>query len=68
MIVLKGDIVETNQGQTGEVVEVWGVARTLLRLRTSLGNSIVFEDDVARIIRRPQGRAESKRKNTTKRL
>jgi hypothetical protein len=39
---------------TGEVVEIWGIARTLLRVQTSSEKfpAIVFEHDVDAILER----------------
>lgn len=55
MIVLKGDTVRMTCGMEGEVTEVWGVAKTHLRLRLASGRSVpVFESDVASIVRRPR--------------
>jgi preprotein translocase subunit YajC len=54
MSVLKGDRVRTKSGVTGEVVEIWGIARTLLRVQTSSEKfpAIVFEHDVDAILER----------------
>ncbi|MBP1992524.1 hypothetical protein [Paenibacillus eucommiae] len=54
MIILKGDIVRTKSGETGEVIETWGIARTFIRLkRDSDGRSIpMFESEVVELIRR----------------
>ncbi|MEC0107242.1 MULTISPECIES: hypothetical protein [Paenibacillus] len=54
MIVLKGDTVRTKSGEVGEVTEVWGAARTSLRLVTEGGNVLTFETEVVEIIKRPK--------------
>lgn len=40
MICLKGDQVRTKAGEIGEVVEIWGVARTWYKLRTADGKIV----------------------------
>lgn len=55
MIVLKGDIVRTSCGLTGEVTEVWGLATTFLRLKMENGKTKpIFESEVAEILKRPK--------------
>lgn len=55
MIVLKGDIVRTSYDATGEVTEIWGVARTFLRIRLPKGRTaLVFETDITEILERPK--------------
>lgn len=54
MIVLKDDRVQTKTGDTGQVIDIWGVARTLLRLRRESDGQaiIIFEHDVSAILER----------------
>lgn len=55
MIILKGDIVRTSSGMVGEVIEVWGLARTFLKIKPDSGRKkIVFETDVSELIKRPK--------------
>lgn len=62
MIVLKGDFVRTSSGETGEVTEVWGLARTFLRLKKEDGKHIpIFESDVLEIIKRPKQKSRGRR-------
>ena len=54
MIVLKGDTVELVSGETAEVIEIWGIARTWYKLRTSDGKTCFGMDNkIESIIRRP---------------
>ncbi|MGG1673294.1 hypothetical protein ACIFOE_22185 [Paenibacillus sp. NRS-1783] len=62
MIVLKGDTVRTSSGITGEVMDVWGIARTLLRLQTDAGIQYVFEDVVTEILKRPKRKSPRERR------
>ncbi|CAH1190364.1 hypothetical protein PAECIP111893_00295 [Paenibacillus plantiphilus] len=67
MIVLKGDIVRTHDGLTGEVIDVWGKARSFIKLKcASSGMSIpMFESEVSEIVERSSkkgGKEREKRK------
>lgn len=54
MLVLKGDIVRTNSGVTGEVVETWGCARSWLRIKSeSVKNTVIAMELDVEIIERP---------------
>ncbi|RXZ84617.1 hypothetical protein EBB07_00955 [Paenibacillaceae bacterium] len=60
-IVLKGDIVRTKSGMTGEIVEVWGIARTFFRFRPEEGKSVpIMEKDISEIVERPVKRSKSR--------
>ncbi|KKO51983.1 hypothetical protein [Paenibacillus sp. DMB20] len=62
MSVLKGDIVRTNSGETGEVTDVWGLASTFLRLKKEDGKTKpIFESDVIEIIKRPKSPSRGRR-------
>jgi hypothetical protein len=52
MNFLKGDVVRLKSGETGEVIEVWGLARTFARVRTKDWILLVMEDDIAEVVRR----------------
>ena len=54
MIVLKGDKVRTSSGDTGEVVDTWGVARSFIcLLRDSDGKRLfLFGSAVTEVIER----------------
>jgi hypothetical protein len=56
MIALKGDRVRVESGDTGEVIELWGRARTFMSLkRDSDGKSIpMLASDVAEVLTRNQ--------------
>ncbi|REK54049.1 MAG: hypothetical protein C6W55_12475 [Thermobacillus sp.] len=56
MTVLKGDRVRLQTGETGIVVEVWGIARTWLKVDTGSGHVICMAAAVERIINRDKGR------------
>jgi hypothetical protein len=67
MIVLKGDIVRMKDGVTGEVIDIWGVARTLLRLDVgSKDKEIVFEHDVDTILSRTSDKPKKWGKEVSK--
>lgn len=54
---LKGDIVKTKSGDTGEVMDIWGVARVWLKIKTDDGRLLyLMSDQVESIIKREQGR------------
>ena len=57
MIVLKGDVVRTSSDVTGEVTEVWGIARTFLRIQTDYRKIIIFESEVEEVVKRPTGKS-----------
>ncbi|MGF6356137.1 preprotein translocase subunit YajC [Paenibacillus sp. 4624] len=55
MIVLKGDTVKLSSGEVGEVTEVWGAARTSIRILPKDSKPILaFESDVTEIVKRPK--------------
>ena len=54
MTVLKGDRVKLRTGETGIVVEAWGVARTWLKVDTGGGHVICMAAAVEKIIAREQ--------------
>ncbi|MDP4095447.1 hypothetical protein OIN60_01400 [Paenibacillus sp. P96] len=62
MIVLKGDIVRTSSGVTGEVTDVWGVARAWLRIQSGVGIHYALETDVAEIVKRPKRKSPRERR------
>jgi len=51
-MILKGDVVRLKYGETGEVIEVWGLARTFAKVRTKDRILLIMESDVAEVIRR----------------
>jgi preprotein translocase subunit YajC len=62
MIVLKGDIVRTESGIKGEVMDVWGVARTWLRIQSDSGKHYALESDVSEVIKRPKRKSPRERR------
>ncbi|GGF77459.1 hypothetical protein GCM10010912_23160 [Paenibacillus albidus] len=53
MLVLKGDVVRTSSGLSGEVMEVWGIARLWARLRQDDGQTaFILRTDVTEIVKR----------------
>lgn len=54
MIVLKGDTVKLKTGEVGDVTEIWGKARTSIRLETNAGSVLTFETEVEEVIKRPK--------------
>lgn len=54
MLVLKGDTVRTSCGLSGEVLDIWGVARPWAKLRQENGSmAFILRTDVIEIIKRP---------------
>lgn len=54
MLVFKGDTVRTSCGLSGEVLEIWGVARPWAKLRQEGGEvAYILRTDVTEIIKRP---------------
>lgn len=53
MICFKGDVVKLKSGETAEVIDIWGVARTWHKLKSSNG-TIIFSmtDNIDSIIKR----------------
>jgi hypothetical protein len=65
LIVLKGDIVRTKDGQVGEVFETWGVARDFIRIIIDgVKSPPMFASEVFEIIERPK---QQKRKTSSSR-
>lgn len=61
MRVFKGDTVRTSTGYTGEITEIWGIARTFCRIRQECGRTVpVMEKDVTEILQRADQRKEMK--------
>lgn len=59
----KGDIVRTSTGITGEVIELWGIARSFIRLKPEDGKSIpMFARDVIEVIKRAKPEKEVKKR------
>lgn len=55
LLVLKGDIVRTSYGLSGEVIDIWGIARPWAKLRQENGNlAFILRTDVTEILKRPQ--------------
>lgn len=53
MLVLKGDIVRTGSGLSGEITEIWGVARPWAKLKQGDGKSaFILRTDVTEVIKR----------------
>ena len=63
MMILKGDKVRLHNGETGEVLDVWGFARTFVRIKKdSDGKSLpVIESEIAEVIRVIQTTKSTKR-------
>lgn len=60
----KGDIVRTSSGVIGEVIDLWGIARSFIRVKPENGKSIpMFERDVVEVIKRakPEKRGKKRR-------
>lgn len=52
--VLKGDTVRTSCGLSGEVLDIWGVARPWAKLRKENGELAFFlRTEVTEVIKRP---------------
>lgn len=52
--VMKGDVVRTSSGITGEVLDIWGLARPWAKLRQEDGSlEFILRTDVTEIIKRP---------------
>lgn len=61
--LMKGDIVRTKLGITGEVVESWGIARSFVRVKPEDGKTIpMLETDVAEVIERYKPKRGAKQK------
>ncbi|MNW66187.1 hypothetical protein D3C74_446340 [compost metagenome] len=59
----KGDIVRTSSGITGEVVELWGIARSFVRIMPECGKSIpMFARDVVEVVKRAKSEKEAKKR------
>lgn len=57
MFCLRGDTVRTKSGVIGQVVDVWGVARTWVKIKTDDGQTLyLMTDQVDSIIQRDRGR------------
>ena len=56
MTILKGDRVRLRTGEIGLVVDVWGVARTWIKVDTGNSHVICMADAVEWIIAREQQR------------
>ena len=53
MIVLKGDKIKLKTGETAEVLDIWGIARTWCKLKTSDGKiSLAMAEEIESIISR----------------
>ncbi|MEK5278610.1 hypothetical protein NSS82_10190 [Paenibacillus sp. FSL H7-0735] len=54
LLVLKGDTVRTSCGLSGEVLDIWGVARPWAKLRKEDGELAFFlRTDVIEVLKRP---------------
>lgn len=54
LLVLKGDTVRTSCGLTGEVLDIWGVARPWAKLKQESGElAFILRTDIAEILKRP---------------
>ena len=57
MIVLKGDMVKLKSGETGTVIDTWGIARNWIKVDTGDGQFVLcMTEYVAKIIKRDQRR------------
>ncbi|WP_375104922.1 hypothetical protein ACDZ28_13515 [Paenibacillus sp. RS8] len=54
LLVLKGDTVRTSSGLSGEITDIWGIARPWAKLRQDGGKlAFILRTDVTEIIKRP---------------
>lgn len=62
MIVFKGDRVRMASGDTGEVIEIWGIARTFIRLLRDSDRKLVpfMEADVVEVSRAKPARGQKR--------
>jgi len=57
MLCLRGDTIKTRSGVIGQVVDVWGVARTWVKIKTDDGQNLyIIADQIESIIQRDKGR------------
>jgi hypothetical protein len=61
MTLLKGDVVRLKTGETGEIIEVWGLARTFARVRTEDQVLLVTATDITKVVRRTAIRSLERR-------
>lgn len=55
MIYSKGDLVKTNTGETGTIIDTWGVARDWCKIKTNEGKFIlIMTIEIESIISRAQ--------------
>lgn len=53
LLVLKGDTVRTSCGLSGEITDIWGVARPWAKLRQDNGElAFILRTDVTEIVKR----------------
>lgn len=53
MIYLKGDIVKTKSGETGEIVDTWGIARDWCKIKTDNNTIYIMATDIDSLVSRP---------------
>lgn len=57
MILFKGDTVRTSFGEIGEIVDIWGVARTFLRIKPEAGGKAIIRFDTqVELLKRPKSK------------
>lgn len=58
MIILRGDMVRTKGGDTGEVIETWGTYEAYVRIKLADSGKRVpmFAKDVEEVLYRPTGK------------
>lgn len=63
VICFKGDVVKLKSGETAEVMDIWGVARTWHKLKSSNG-TIIFSmtDNIDSIIKHHSNKKEKGRR------
>ncbi|OUS70276.1 hypothetical protein B1748_29000 [Paenibacillus sp. MY03] len=52
MIYFVGDVVKLRSGETGEIVEIWGVAMTWHKVKTVHGNKFASTEQIESVIKR----------------
>lgn len=63
MATFKGDVVRTRAGDAGEVIDVWGIAHTFIRIRREDGKSLpMLESEVVEVIKRKPSKSTRERR------
>lgn len=57
LLVLKGDTVRTSSGMSGEITDIWGIARPWAKLRQGNGDlAYILRTDVTEVLKRPKAK------------